>query len=82
MQIKTFSKLVGALAYLFGKVKASEDSGHVVIMSFWLGKYWVLAEAHLTKRAKDVACTCGAKKAPAFMNVPHLKDCPAYSPRH
>lgn len=51
MQIKTFSKIVGALAYLFGKVKASEDSGHVVVVAFWLGKYWVLAETHLTKHA-------------------------------
>lgn len=25
-------------------------------------------------------CTCGAKKAPAFMGVPHLKDCPCYRP--
>jgi hypothetical protein len=34
-----------------------------------------------TKRAMDVACTCGAKRAPAFMGIPHLKDCPAYAPR-
>ena len=59
MQIKTFSKLVGALAYLFGKVKASEDSGYVVIVSFWLGRYWVLSETHLTKHALD-----GARVAP------------------
>ena len=32
-------------------------------------------------RAGGRGCTCGAKKAPAFMNVPHLKDCPAYTPR-
>ena len=53
MQIKKFSKLVGALAFLFGKVKASEDSGVVVVVAFWLGHYFVLAETHLTSRAAD-----------------------------
>jgi len=55
MQIRTFSRLVGALAYLFGKVQASEDTGVVVVSAFWLGKYWVLTETHLTKRAADDA---------------------------
>jgi hypothetical protein len=32
-----------------------------------------------TKRAGGQGCTCGAKKAPAFMGVPHLKDCPAFT---
>jgi hypothetical protein len=53
MQIRTFSRLVGALAYLFGKVQVSEDTGVVVVSSFWLGKYWVLTETHLTKRSPD-----------------------------
>jgi len=55
LQIKIFSKLVGALAFLFGKVQASEDSGVVVVVAFWLGRYFVLAETHLTKRAADAS---------------------------
>ena len=77
MQIRTFSRLVGALAYLFGKVQASEDTGIVVVSAFWLGKYWVLAETHLAKSTHGHRCTCGANKAPSFMSVCHLDDCPA-----
>ena len=53
------NKIVGAFAYLFGKVQASEDNGVVVVVAFWFGHYFVLAETHLTPRALDGArCAC------------------------
>lgn len=81
MQIKTFSKLVGALAYLFGKVKASEDSGHVVIVAFWLGRYFVLAETHLTQYALDAAyASCPHRATVNYPSLGSVVEC-EYSPR-
>lgn len=51
------------------------------LLGFIARRFHISLEVRPTKRAGGRGCTCGAKKAPAFMKVPHLKDCPAYAPR-
>lgn len=43
MRVKKFSKFMGVLARLFGKVVIVKDDGYKTVLSYWMGKIWVLS---------------------------------------
>lgn len=63
-------KIIGAGSSKFG----------LWLLGFVARRFHISLEVRPTKRARGRRCTCGANKAPVFMSVPHLKNCPAYSP--